>query len=246
MQNTGADATTAQGDNVHGTDDEDGITFPGLKSNQTSYTVTAKVKNTTGSTATLYAWIDLDRDGQFETSEAILVSIPNNTNGNVNVAWPSFTAIPAGSTLYARFRLTTDTLTDGAGSNDSRSTGAASNGEVEDYKIVVTAPTASALASFEPTPKNKRVDVRWQTASEINVIGFKVWRAPKLNGTYVQVNDGLISANQPGSLTGGTYIFKDKGLRPGKRYFYKLELVGPDGSSEWSNIVKVRMPPNKK
>lgn len=243
MQNTGGDATTAQGDNTHGTNDEEGVTFPSFTSNQTAYAVTVKVNNTFGQTATLYAWIDLDRDGVFEANEFATATVTSGTVGNVNLVWNGFPTIPANTDLYTRFRLTTDGLTDNGGTGvDERSIGSATNGEVEDYRITVTAPTAISLLTMEGKARNKRVDLKWTTGNEMNVVGFNVWRTGRANGTFDKINNALIPAERAGSLTGANYVFKDKGRAPGKRYFYKLEIIGTGGTLEWSDVIVVKMP----
>ena len=96
------------------------------------------VNNTNSSSATLHAWIDFDKNGQFAASEYQSVSVPQGTT-TVDLSW----SIPGGTTdgtTYARFRLTTDSsLTDLAGTTavDERSIGSASGGEVEDYQVAI-------------------------------------------------------------------------------------------------------------
>ncbi|MCC7164277.1 MAG: hypothetical protein IT331_17410 [Anaerolineae bacterium] len=246
MQNTGGDATTAQGDNTHGTNDEEGVTFPGFYSNQTGYAVTVKVNNTFGQTATLYGWIDLDRDGIFEANEFASATVTNGMVGDMNLVWNGFPTIPVDTLLYSRFRLTTNTLTDNGGTGvDERSIGSATDGEVEDYRITVTAPTAVGLSAFDANAKNKRVDLKWSTGSELNVVGFNVWRTGRAKGTFEKINLELIPAKQAGGLAGADYVFKDKNRKPGKRYFYKLEMIGTNGSSEWSDVIIIKMPGQK-
>ncbi|MGK7950329.1 MAG: GEVED domain-containing protein [Xenococcaceae cyanobacterium] len=129
LQNTAADA-----DDTNGTpDDEDGIsTFDILGDGTTSYSVEVDVTNTPGNAANLVGWIDFDGDGQFESSEASDIISNITTSGTETLTWSNLDTLPDGITVgitYARFRLSTDTL------DANSSTGAATDGEVEDYQI---------------------------------------------------------------------------------------------------------------
>ena len=127
--NAGLDDQVAVG----GRDDEDGVLSP-LDLNGTSGaapTVTVLATNTTGRVATLSGWIDFNRDGVFDNAtERAQITVPNaSSKGHFTLAFP---AIPTGSggTTYARFRLSTDVAA-------ANATGAATDGEVEDYKFVI-------------------------------------------------------------------------------------------------------------
>ena len=141
--------TTATGDDTTGSDDEDGIEFIDTKiiSNNDandSYSVQAIV-NATGD-ATLVGWIDFDRNGTFDSTEGVTLSSDptNSTDGTTTLntdgttanilTWTGINSQTNGVTpgdTYARFRLSSDDLT----TNDA--TGAASDGEVEDYALKI-------------------------------------------------------------------------------------------------------------
>ena len=122
-------------------DDEDGLTNPAA---DLALTIGAQppvnviVTNTTGSAATLWGWIDYNNDGLFDNAtERAQTPVVNGTNdGIVTLTFPQ---LPAGftGTTYARFRLSTDA----AGADP---TGAASDGEVEDYSARITAAGVGA------------------------------------------------------------------------------------------------------
>ena len=145
LQNTAADADDVANNNDD--DDEDGISFPNTLSADTAGTYTANIDtftNSTGSNARIIGWIDFDRDGQFEASEA---STPINVASevfdidNTAITWDlsSFTSgvdIVSGPT-YARFRIVSDLSNDLTSFNTSSSTGAFGSGEVEDYQITI-------------------------------------------------------------------------------------------------------------
>jgi uncharacterized repeat protein (TIGR01451 family) len=134
----GSDAgATAAGDDGNGTDDEDAFTTLANVSTVGNYNLTVPVTNTSGNPATLHAWIDFDKDGEFEAGEHKSATVANGDT-SASLKW----AVPVGTlpgSTHARFRLTTDTLTDLTGTTfDDRSIGNASNGEVEDYPVTIS------------------------------------------------------------------------------------------------------------
>ncbi|SMY38319.1 GEVED domain-containing protein [Photobacterium andalusiense] len=113
--------------------DEQGVTLPQLLLDSTSYTATAKVFNNTGEDATLIAWLDSDRNGSFDASEAITQTVPsNNTLTDYDIVWPSVPAFSYG-TYNMRVRLAP--VSDGLTTADVG--GIATNGEVEDHQLAV-------------------------------------------------------------------------------------------------------------
>ena len=136
LQNVGAtlDDTT----NTGFADDEEAIaSFPTFTAGQPA-AVTVAVNNPAGGlgAATLYGFIDWNNDGDFgDLGEAVSVAVPDGTVGNVVLNFSVPLAATTGTSLGARFRLTTDTLA----LNNSGAQGLASNGEVEDYVVSVQA-----------------------------------------------------------------------------------------------------------
>jgi uncharacterized repeat protein (TIGR01451 family) len=136
-------SATATLDDTTGTDDEDAIaSFPTLTAGATTYSLSnIPVTNTTGSPATLYGWIDVNRNGRFDGNEVATATVANGA-ASANLNWSGLTGVTAGSS-YVRLRLTTQALTNtnsGTLTNlDTRSDGAASDGEVEDYALTIAA-----------------------------------------------------------------------------------------------------------
>lgn len=135
LQNDDADADDTDGS----PDDEDGVTstLTDIATGDTSYSITLDVFNNTGNDAKLIGWIDFDRSGTFDSDEAVIRTIPTSaTTSSQTLRWDTngngFTSsdIREGIT-YARFRLSTDTTT----LTTSYSTGALTDGEVEDYQL---------------------------------------------------------------------------------------------------------------
>lgn len=117
--------------NTGGRDDEDGVAnlLDLAATIGSAPTVTLTATNTTGKAARLYGWIDLNRDGVFDNAtERTSVAVPTETiGGTFTLTFPLAGPTSIGST-YARFRLSTDV-------SAANSTGAASDGEVEDYRF---------------------------------------------------------------------------------------------------------------
>ena len=129
----------ANGDDNNGTDDEDGVVVPTLVAGATS-DVTIPAADITGSgVGTLHAWIDFNGDGVFGTTEYATVGFNNGATGPLTFS--AYGTTVAVGTTYARFRLTTDALT-----NVNAAT-VASNGEVEDYVITISAPPTTGCSS---------------------------------------------------------------------------------------------------
>ncbi|HUS02073.1 MAG TPA: GEVED domain-containing protein [Chitinophagaceae bacterium] len=149
----GVPTVNADGDGA----DEDGISaLPSLTTLSTSYTISnIPVTNSSGSAATLYAWLDFNVNGAFQASEFTSVIVPSSGAQNVNLTWSSLSCgsniIPGNA--YLRLRLTTTALSDNGGtaSVDERSYGEAFNGEVEDYKIYIAGYDYGDLPNTYPT-----------------------------------------------------------------------------------------------
>ncbi len=126
-----------------------------------------------------------------------------------------------------------------------------------------TAPTNATLTKFGAKAKigktgKQVVRVKWETGNEVQVVGFRVWRKGVWNTKpakeaktakentkaakgWVQLNAELIAAKHAGEIVGDAYKFTDKKVKAGKTYSYKVEIVLADGTSEWSEVEKVKI-----
>ncbi len=91
-------------------------------------------------------------------------------------------------------------------------------------------PTVIDLVSFVATPREDGVLLAWETATELNNLGFNVYRSDSRTGPRTKLNDRLIAAQMPGSTEGSTYTFLDTTPAPGQRYYYWLEDIDTVGS----------------
>ena len=92
------------------------------------------------------------------------------------------------------------------------------------------ATTAVTLVSLEATRTENGVVVSWRTASELDNLGFHVYRAPAAEGPYERLTATLI----PGlgsSPVGATYQYVDSSAE-GETIYYELEDVETTGRTE--------------
>ena len=57
--------------------------------------------------------------------------------------------------------------------------------------------------------------VEWSTASELDTVGFNLYRADTPQGPFAQVNSELILASSE-PLTGGAYSYRDSAVQSGR------------------------------
>lgn len=121
----------AYADDGSGVDDNDGIQFvTGVEAGKT-----AIVDITSSADGFVNAWVDADKDGEFDVDEQVIVSEAVSAGSNI-VAYDVPTWSETGST-WSRFRLS---------SEESLSPiGGVSDGEVEDYQIDVAEQNVTAM-----------------------------------------------------------------------------------------------------
>ena len=166
--NDGQPTAMADGDDMDGSDDEDGLSNPAvdlLLIEGVAPTVHVDVTNTTGNQASLFGWIDYDNNGIFDnTTERAAVAVPAGSNGiAVTLNFPAVPAASAGNT-FARFRLSTDVAA-------ANPTGPAVGGEVEDYPVIIeVVPEVQSVVVDDGT--GQRSMVRSLTVTFDTVVTF--------------------------------------------------------------------------
>lgn len=94
-------------------------------------------------------------------------------------------------------------------------------------------PTAVEIVSFTAEPWDDVIVIRWETAMEVDLLGFNLYRADTPDGVRLQLNETLIPVQAPGSPIGAQYEWSDdNGLLEGQTYFYWLEAIDVHGSAE--------------
>ena len=96
-------------------------------------------------------------------------------------------------------------------------------------------PTPVELNSFTALLNGNSVFLKWNTASEINNLGFHVQRSSDKSNYYtVGFIKGNGSSNNPHS-----YSFVDKSISGSNAIYYRLKQVDCNGKFTYSNVVEV-------
>jgi hypothetical protein len=103
-------------------------------------------------------------------------------------------------------------------------------------------PTAVELAWFTATPREGAIALAWETASEIDLLGFHLYRAEAVDGPRTRLNADLLPGQLPGSPVGAVYEFVDEGVVPGVPYWYWLEAVDAHGAATLHGPVSATVP----
>ncbi|MBN2366261.1 MAG: T9SS C-terminal target domain-containing protein, partial [Calditrichaeota bacterium] len=85
------------------------------------------------------------------------------------------------------------------------------------------------LTTFSAVGKSGKILLSWETASEINNMGFDVVRSEKEAGSYTKINQQMIQG-QGNSNTAHFYEFEDVNVAENQRYYYKLYSRDFDGT----------------
>jgi hypothetical protein len=222
--------------------DEDGITpsivssLVGLRHGMTgTYTIAnIPVRNVTGISANLVAWIDFNHNGIFETAEGTITVVPNNAS-TATLNW----AVPANVTsggFYLRMRLTHDASITTAVPHSIVTQGGevGFDGEVEDHFVNPVMPVSGNV--FNDVNGNSVKFV----SDELNVDGTNI------NGTtlyaYLVVNGIVI--DKTNVLTNGCYSFANA---PQKTNAVQVILGSNNvatGSPSSSVVNVLTMPPS--
>jgi uncharacterized repeat protein (TIGR01451 family) len=89
-------------------------------------------------------------------------------------------------------------------------------------------PTSVNLLSFTAVGNNASVRVSWETAHEINNMGYYLYRAESPDGRFAKLTDKLIPGSEFSNL-GQTYVYLDNDTRRGHLYYYRLVDVDTHG-----------------
>ena len=102
-------------------------------------------------------------------------------------------------------------------------------------------PTAVTLASFTAIPQDNAILVTWETAMELDNVGFNLYRSTAAAGPYTLLNATLIPPQFPGEAMGGYYEWLDTNVKPDATYFYKLEDIDVEGVSTFHGPVSASL-----
>jgi hypothetical protein len=98
---------------------------------------------------------------------------------------------------------------------------------------LILAPTGAELISFTAKGAKNSIILNWEMATEIDNVGFNVYRAETIDGPRIKLNADLIpTLVPPGSPVGAGYSYHDTDVTAGTPYFYWLEDLDIYGQTE--------------
>ena len=104
--------------------------------------------------------------------------------------------------------------------------------QLSDWVVAGANPTAVELARFEAWPAGGAIHVGWETVTEVDIVGFYLYRSESADGEYARLNEALIPAQAPGGPSGAVYAWEDGGVEPGTTYYYRLEVIDVAGQGQ--------------
>jgi hypothetical protein len=100
----------------------------------------------------------------------------------------------------------------------------------------INQPLAIALASFyaEFDRESECIRINWKTATEVDTIGFQLWRSDTKDGPYTLVPGSFIASQSVSDTTGATYSYSDcdADLDTYMTFYYKLEEIDLDTAGD--------------
>jgi len=102
-------------------------------------------------------------------------------------------------------------------------------------------PQAVDVVSFTAMGRESTIDLAWETATEIDNVGFNLLRAESPDGARTQINGEMIPAQALGSVSGASYTYVDSGVAAGVTYYYWLEDVAASGDRTLNGPVAARI-----
>jgi hypothetical protein len=102
----------------------------------------------------------------------------------------------------------------------------------------IDVPLPIELSAFTVVPADKGVIIKWRTESELNNLGFDVYRSENLDGTFAKVNQTRIRGAGT-DATPHSYKFVDESVEVGKTYYYYLEDISYSGVKGRSKVIQV-------
>jgi hypothetical protein len=94
------------------------------------------------------------------------------------------------------------------------------------------APSAVTVSYLEATAQGHTIQVDWETYSEVDIASFNLYRSTAANGAG-RARIYSTPASYPGEMTGSSYQFSDTDVQSYLTYYYWLEVVKRDGSTEF-------------
>jgi hypothetical protein len=102
---------------------------------------------------------------------------------------------------------------------------------------VDTIATPVILVDFSAGVIRRQVKVSWETAAEIEIAGFHIWRKAEWEEDFQQMTRRIIPS-EGNPFQGASYRWMDKDIEAGCRYWYKLEAVEYSGVGAFHGPIR--------
>lgn len=89
---------------------------------------------------------------------------------------------------------------------------------------------AVALLVYQLTNPPK-VEISWETATELQTAGFNLYRSTTADGDFALVNRDKLIPSSGNATSGASYTYVDTQVTAGETYYYLLEEIELDASS---------------
>jgi len=223
--------------------------------NSIDFTKTSSSSATSSDISKFQLWHDVNNNGLWDSGTDVQLGL--DQVGTVN---PSFSIGGGFGTTYGTSEMLLLTVDISTGAETSHTLGMEIS-QSSDFHLASAADDVSgtfpmpadaedhnlpvSFSSFSAVPGNGVNQLFWTTETEQNCAGFAVWRAvgtdpdlmPALNEfeqvAHFDQYTELIGAGN--SAQPNDYSYSDAEIEPGAIYFYLLEAIDLDGSSEFYN-----------
>jgi hypothetical protein len=98
---------------------------------------------------------------------------------------------------------------------------------------------AMFLSMWNGFLKDGIVTINWTSEWEEGCAGYHIHRSVADTSNFVRITGELIPPLDTGDWNGGDYSYEDVMADPETMYFYKVEMVFEDGTSEFSGVIEV-------
>jgi len=101
------------------------------------------------------------------------------------------------------------------------------------------------LSTFSAVGVNGKVTLSWSTESEINNLGFEVYRAPEEEAAYILLSSYATNPDLKGQGNSNSqheYSYIDESIEPETTYWYKLADVDFNGVKAFQYPISVTVP----
>ncbi|MBS1250141.1 MAG: hypothetical protein MAG431_01731 [Chloroflexi bacterium] len=105
--------------------------------------------------------------------------------------------------------------------------------------IIITLGGIFLIYQTLTTFQKAEIQIEWETASEVDTIGFNILRSENPEGDFTQINAQLIPASSD-PLSDNVYRYKDPNVQAGRTYYYLLEDLESSGGTNTHGPIEVK------